>query len=367
MLFKRSVSPLIATILLIVVSVILITVVLTWGSDFARDKLSTAKNLSTQNIDLTGLISSRSISSQNILISNNSSQDLNITGYKIISSIDHYLCDYFENKIYNLDEPLIIDPNSAQSLQIDCYPENSFFIDLITDQNTYVRTQISARSINDVDSLRCGLVLDFDSTTGELKENTGKTVINNNVTFSNLSNGNYSAEFNGSNSYLDFGNFFNIDHSDFGINFWINTNNFGEVNANYFFGKYQNSNNRWYLRFEHNNSRTLQFYSVVNENPSIGFARSFTIDNYLNEWVMITLILERDVSWKIFFDGIEIANIINSNSSYSIDVSNTGNFFLGRYSSAFFTGKVGSFRIWKRNLTAIEINNLYNKEKGVYP
>jgi FlaG/FlaF family flagellin (archaellin) len=44
MFHKRSVSPLIATILLIVVSVILVTVVLTWGSDFAKDKLSTTQS-----------------------------------------------------------------------------------------------------------------------------------------------------------------------------------------------------------------------------------------------------------------------------------------------------------------------------------
>ncbi len=177
----KSLSPLIATILLIVVSVILITVVLTWDSDFARDKLSTAKNISTQTTDLTGLVSSRSISSQNILISNNSSKDLNVTGYKIISSIDHYLYDYFENKIYNLDQPLIINSNSAQSLQIDCYPENTFFIDLLTDQNIYVRTQVLVGSINDIDPLSCGLISywKFD---GDTKDNFKKhdlTVVGN--------------------------------------------------------------------------------------------------------------------------------------------------------------------------------------------
>jgi len=105
MINKRSLSPLIATILLIVVSVILITVVLTWGSDFAKDKLSTTQT-SIKNTDFTGLITNRSISSQNILISNNhSSKDLNVIGYKIISSLNHDLYSYFENKIYYLEEP----------------------------------------------------------------------------------------------------------------------------------------------------------------------------------------------------------------------------------------------------------------------
>ncbi len=38
--FKKAVSPLIATILLIVVAVILVTVVLTWGKSFATDSFA---------------------------------------------------------------------------------------------------------------------------------------------------------------------------------------------------------------------------------------------------------------------------------------------------------------------------------------
>jgi len=114
MLSKRSLSPLIATILLIVVSVILIIVVLTWGSSFAKEKLSITKSSAIQNTDFTGLITNRSLSSQNILVSNNhSSRDLNITGYKIISSLDHYLYSYFENKIYYLEEALVIGSKQA--------------------------------------------------------------------------------------------------------------------------------------------------------------------------------------------------------------------------------------------------------------
>jgi hypothetical protein len=102
---------------------------------------------SIQNTDFTGLITNRSISSQNILISNNhSSRDLNIIGYKIITSLDNDLYSYFENKLYYLAEPLIIGSNQAEVLQIDFYPEEDFFIDLITDQNTYVRTQVNLRS-----------------------------------------------------------------------------------------------------------------------------------------------------------------------------------------------------------------------------
>jgi len=113
MIYKRSVSPLIATILLIVVSVILVTVVLIWGQGFSKDNLNQATF--SMNQDFTGLITSRSISSQNILISNNhSSKDLNVIGYKIISSLNHDLYSYFENKVYYLEEPLIIGSKQAE-------------------------------------------------------------------------------------------------------------------------------------------------------------------------------------------------------------------------------------------------------------
>ncbi len=42
---KKAVSPLIATILLIVVAVILVAVVLTWGRDFATDALADADGM----------------------------------------------------------------------------------------------------------------------------------------------------------------------------------------------------------------------------------------------------------------------------------------------------------------------------------
>jgi FlaG/FlaF family flagellin (archaellin) len=52
MLFKRSVSPLIATILLIVVSVILITVVLTWAKGFTQNTTNKATDLLDQSKDI---------------------------------------------------------------------------------------------------------------------------------------------------------------------------------------------------------------------------------------------------------------------------------------------------------------------------
>jgi flagellin-like protein len=58
MRFKKAVSPLIATILLIVVAVILVTVVLTWGKNFATDSISEVDSLTTDDcLDALGTLS----------------------------------------------------------------------------------------------------------------------------------------------------------------------------------------------------------------------------------------------------------------------------------------------------------------------
>jgi len=124
---KRSLSPLIATILLIVVSVILITVVLTWGSGFAKENLSTTTEIQ-ENTDFTGLLSSSYLGSSAILINNtNKNKDLNIIGYKFLNSSNHPLLYLLEDKIYYLDEPLIISKKSSGVLSLDCIPEKNLF------------------------------------------------------------------------------------------------------------------------------------------------------------------------------------------------------------------------------------------------
>ena len=351
----KSISPLIATILLIVVSVILITVVLTWGSSFAKEKLSTAKNSSIQNTDLTGLISSRSISSQNILISNNSSKDLNITGYKIISSIDHYLYSYFENKIYNLDQPLIINPNSAQTLKIDCFPESSFFIDLITDQNIHVRTQISARSINDVDSFKCGLILDFDSTSGVLKENTGKSFTPNNINILELGNGYTSASFNGTNSYINFGNVGQFEtYEPFSVLIWIKNNDttFDGVGVG-FFGNAVYKNGGWMTAITSN----LNFAIVTNNTTGENIANINISDNL---WHLIILTYDGQNLTSYFDTEKKLTNFVTI-------TKNSSNLILGNGSQGgwgtYFNGLIPSAKIYNRTLSENEINLIYKNTK----
>ncbi len=366
---KRSVSPLIATILLIVVSVILITVVLTWGSDFARDKLSTAKNTSTQTTDLTGLVSSKSISSQNILISNNSSKDLNVTGYKIISSIDHYLYSYFENKIYNLEEPLIINPNSAQTLQIDCYPENTFFIDLLTDQNTYVRTQISAGSINDIDPFRCGLVgwwgfEETDNTIVDFSRNSlsGKivgTILRRDKT--ECVRGNCLESFLGSGNYVNIFNDSKLNvPENLTVSMWVKP-------------KWDETETFLYVvhlpplfMFRHRGDswgNKVHFLSGIEEpnapgDSSWGNYGGVVTTTQINEdrWYNLVGVL-RDNDLIFYVDGVKNRELLGVLDNYTKRHTTTNNLIIGRGSFLF-----DEFRVYNRALLPNEILDLYNLE-----
>ena len=75
---KKAVSPLIATILLIVVAVILVTIVLTWGKNFASDSLASAGDIGVDSCSGSSIVLSNcQISGTNAIftVRNNSSND----------------------------------------------------------------------------------------------------------------------------------------------------------------------------------------------------------------------------------------------------------------------------------------------------
>ena len=371
MLKKRSISPLIATILLIVVSVILITVVLTWGSGFAKEKLSIAQKSAIKNTDFTGLITNRSLSSKNILVSNNhSSKDLTITGYKIISSIDHYLYDYFENKIYSLEAPLVIGSRQAEVLQIDCYPQDSFFIDLITDQNTYVKTQVLAGSINDIDPLNCGfyggwlfdeedgtIVYDYSNYkhNGILINNITRVFADNRkaIDINNISN----------NSYVNitFPELFSdIKNNDFTISFWFNSRDLN-VYSNWIRIVDITKDSTNYVQFVIPANNKIQFLVRDTDTYKRMVINSSTILD-LDTWYFVTGVHNsKENSVKIYLNGVDKSSV-GSTSAIS---GTTNSFNIGRRSNnaGYYNGLISDFRIYNRLLTDQEIMNIYELTK----
>ena len=133
MLFnKRSVSPLITTILLIVVSVILITVVLTWGSGFAKNNTEKANTFleSSKQIPKSGVFWLDSLIGDKVILKNNLSSSVEIKGYKILTN--DFNSDYFWLNSYRpLENNVLFTASSINPLSLVCVPESKFFLELI--------------------------------------------------------------------------------------------------------------------------------------------------------------------------------------------------------------------------------------------
>jgi len=365
---KRSVSPLIATILIIVVSVILITVILTWGSSFAKDKLSIAQSPVLQNTDFTGLITNRSLSANDILISNNhSSRDLNITGYKLIASLDNDLYSYFENKIYYLEDPLVIGSRQAELLQIDCYPEESFFIDLLTDQNTYVRTQVLAGSINDIDPLRCRLILDFDSTNGYITDRTGKNTLTATDVSIKKTGSYYSAEFNGTTSTLI------TDSTDptiwqdgFTVVAWIKPRSWGETNYGRILDVSTGAAGNDGFNFCINPLYNSLFCNI----NAVGAIRSESNSINLGSWNFAVLTVSSGSKINIYRGDLDIAPTLSGLEKISgliTSITTTNPLTIGNRSTATdgtFDGNIPMLKVYKGVLSLEQLTQIWSSTRG---
>jgi len=132
MINKRSLSPLIATILLIVVSVILITVVLTWGKGFTENTTNQATDLleSSKNVSKRDFFWQTSLVGNQLVLRNISDSDLEIKGYKILTN--DYNSDYFWlNSYRTLENNILFNRSSINPISLVCVPENKFFLELI--------------------------------------------------------------------------------------------------------------------------------------------------------------------------------------------------------------------------------------------
>ncbi|MDD3244832.1 MAG: hypothetical protein PHU47_01655, partial [Candidatus ainarchaeum sp.] len=136
MLHKRSVSPLIATILLIVVSVILISVILIWGKEFITDTTNTTNNLSDlKNFESNkGVFWFNSINGNKIFIKNTTNKNITLKGYSIIST-EH--TGSWTNNFYPLQENINFSEYSQSQIEIICVPDNRFVLDLIDINNNH--------------------------------------------------------------------------------------------------------------------------------------------------------------------------------------------------------------------------------------
>jgi flagellin-like protein len=144
-IIKKSVSPLIATILLIVVAVILVTVVLTWGKSYLNDSIvATTDILSTyQESDVGFYLKVFRAGNGRIIVdyfppSNNNLQDLNLVGYGLLGYTEH---------VVPFEPPILIEANKNGQIIDHGIMLDQFDLLLYTD-NGYVITKKNIKQEN---------------------------------------------------------------------------------------------------------------------------------------------------------------------------------------------------------------------------
>jgi len=137
---QKALEPLIATILLIVVSVILVTIVLTWGKEFSTSSLNKTDNFGELKAsDATHFIYSKSTNEGVVQFTYSPpaeiKKDINITHYRVTNIPEM-------TEPIALSEPKILSP-SLNILELPCLYEYStttpdLYIQLITADNTFI-------------------------------------------------------------------------------------------------------------------------------------------------------------------------------------------------------------------------------------
>ena len=149
--FKKvliAVTSLIGTLLLVSVGVLLTVSFLNFGKDFSISKLE--ENVELKEIteyrpcEYSAAVFVNARGSNNILLRNNHSQDLELIGYSILSSL----------QLSGLNETIMLESSiplaSGRSgiLNIACYPEREFTLELLFEDECRVTKKITVTSFN---------------------------------------------------------------------------------------------------------------------------------------------------------------------------------------------------------------------------
>ncbi len=141
--FKKSISPLVATILLIVVAVAIIVIVVSWGKGFTQDSFKDANKISTlAEASLSQLTYIQGSVTDEITLRNGSSDITeNLTGYMLFSdNPEEYV---FLNQVIPFQTTKNFRPNELIKFNLLCHPSEKFVLVLYTSNNEQLNIKIN--------------------------------------------------------------------------------------------------------------------------------------------------------------------------------------------------------------------------------
>ncbi|MDD3085070.1 MAG: LamG domain-containing protein [Candidatus ainarchaeum sp.] len=370
MLFKKSISPLIATILLIVVSVILVSIVLIWGTEFTRKQT----NLTNNVINFTESEFSESIWFDKIIgnklfVKNLSDQNVTVVAYTFLLS-NNKLNKYYENNYIYFNDSIIIKPNSIIDIPIECFPDYEFTLMLLTDDSKYIKLKITNK-LNLNDYFNCGLygswlfnedsgVISYD---GSKHSNNG-TLINNVLRISTEQRESV-IDINNllNNSYVNITFpelFLDIKNNDFTIAFWLNSRDLN-VYSNWIRIIDITKDSTNYVQFVVPATNKIQFLVRDSEDYLAAVINTSTTLN-INTWYFVTGVYDSKTNIvKIYINGVNKSSV---GGTAAISGANNS-FNIGRRSNnaGYYNGLISDLRIYDRVLDDQEIVDLYEFTK----
>lgn len=199
------------------------------------------------------------------------------------------------------------------------------------------------------------------------------------LTYSTGKSGN-AFDLNGTNSYVDCGDNFDLGLSSWTYSLWVNPSNLSSDRTLFNKMSYSATAGAFYFLIT---GALLQFYIQLDSTNHIYFrANSPSISG--STWTNITAVVDRNDKIKFYVNGSLLTNVVdlgsfnnNNLSTYSnvnyntslpfrIGCSNGPDLSYPTTPTRFFQGKLDEFNIWNRVLTQSEITDLYNSGSGKF-
>jgi len=165
------------------------------------------------------------------------------------------------------------------------------------------------------------------------------------------------------NDYIDCGGDAQFTFAgDMSVDAWIKTSTTGAYQK--LIGKMASGQFEWGFRIDDNNTARFAIYQSDSTVYSSANSSNTVTDN---NWHHIAGVFDDNVSTKIYVDGIERGSSTSFAGTRGGDLGADVN--IGRragLADLYFTGTIGEIRLYNRNLTVLEIQNLYRLTKWRY-
>jgi hypothetical protein len=159
------------------------------------------------------------------------------------------------------------------------------------------------------------------------------------------------AFFDGTDDYITMGDVCDLGTADFSISFWAY---FPEGTSQEFISKYEDDDNRWFLRSQGEDK--LQFFANVGGSTKLSIIETTSVIAE-NTWQHIAFTCDRSdgsSGGKIYINGI----LTRQAAGDATDIDNDGNLEFGRQSTTEMGGYMCNFGIWSAVLTQPQIKSI---------